>query len=143
MTAPGPVEWVAVVFPGATLDPRVVPPVKQLVDAGTVRLLDSAVVHKADDGTVTEAELDSEGLRDFDAVDGDVLELLSTDDLAAIGDGLAPGTTSLVLVWENLWASAFAAAIREAGGTVAASERVAPARAAAALGVVGAQEGSR
>lgn len=129
----GPVEWVAVEFPGTTLDPRVVTPIKELVDAGTVRLLDSAVVHKAEDGTVTIAELEDDGPPGFDAVDGEVLELMSDGDLTTIAEALDPGSTSLVLVWENLWSSAFATAVRDAGGVVAVSEKVAPDRAEAAL----------
>jgi hypothetical protein len=42
----GPVEWVRFTFPGPALDPRVIPPLKALVDPGTVRLLDAAVLHK-------------------------------------------------------------------------------------------------
>lgn len=84
MTSPpdGPVEWVAITFPGTTLGAGVAAPHAELVDAKTVRLLDAAVVHKAADGTITEGELADETTV-FDAVDGDVLELLSHDDLEA------------------------------------------------------------
>ena len=129
----GPVEWVALSFPGPALEPRVVPPIKDLVDAGTVRLLDAAVLHKDADGAVSGTELDSEGLQAFATVDGDVLELLSEEDLLAIAAGLQPGTTTLVLVWENRWAAGFATAIRRAGGLLAASDRVPAERADAAL----------
>ena len=67
----GPLEWVALSFPGTALEPRVVPPIKDLVDAGTVRLLDAAVLHKDADGAVSGRELDSEGLQAFTTVDGD------------------------------------------------------------------------
>ena len=76
----GPVEWVAITFPGTVLDAAVATPIAELVEAKTVRLLDAAVVHKAADGTVTEGELADETSA-FDDVDGDVLELLSHDDL--------------------------------------------------------------
>ena len=120
----GPVEWVALTFPGTTLDAGVVPPLKELVDPGTVRLLDAAVIHKDADGVMTESELETEGVQAFDDLDGDVLELLSDDDLIAIAASLAPGTTTLVLVWENLWAAAFAGSVRRAGGVRAAYDRV-------------------
>ncbi|MEU6698518.1 DUF6325 family protein [Pseudonocardia sp. NPDC046786] len=80
----GPVAWVAVEFDGDRLAPAVVGPLAELVDAGTVRLLDAAVVHKDAGGAVRGAEPTEAGV-DFDAVDGDVLELLSDDDL----DGIA------------------------------------------------------
>jgi hypothetical protein len=129
----GPVEWVALSFPGPTLDPRVVAPIKELVDAGTVRVLDAAVLRIDSDGVVGGSELESEDFPVFEDVDGDVLELLNDDDLAAIAAGLQPDTTTLVLVWENRWAAGFAAAVRRAGGVLAASDRVAVDRAEAAL----------
>jgi hypothetical protein len=120
----GPVEWVALTFPGPALDPRVVPPLRGIVEPGHVRLLDAAVIHKDADGVMRESELETEGVPAFDDLDGDVLELLSDDDLIAIASGLAPGTTTLVLVWENRWATAFADSVRRAGGVLAAYDRV-------------------
>lgn len=134
MTSPpeGPVEWVAITFPGPTLGTGVAAPLAELVASKTVRLLDAVVVHKAADGTVTEGEL-AEETADFDDVDGEVLELLSHDDLQAIAESLQDDTTTLVLVWENLWASGFADAVRAHGGTVLGYDRVLPAAVAAAL----------
>ena len=135
----GPVEWVALSFPGAALGSTVAGPLADLVRAGTVRVLDAVVVHKAADGTVTEGEIADETLDDGRAAlddvdgDGDVLELLSHDDLLSIAEGLANDTTTLVLVWENLWATDFARAVRTHGGTLLAHDRVAPADVAAAL----------
>ena len=125
----GPVEWVAVTFPGGALDPGVVPALAALVDAGTVRVLDAAVVHKGPDGTVTGTELDEEGPEisaGFAAVDGEVLQVLSDDDLHRVAEGLRSDTTTLVLVWENRWAGGFAEEVRRAGGTVLAHDRIPP-----------------
>src|SRR5690348_11947455 len=134
MTSPpeGPVEWVAITFPGTTLGAGVAAPLAELVNAKTVRLLDAAVVHKAPDGTITEGELADETTA-FDAVDGDVLELLSHDDLEAIAESLENDTTTLVLVWENLWAGGFADAVRTHGGAVIGYDRVLPAAVANAV----------
>ena len=89
-------------------------------------------MHKAADGTVTEGEIADETAA-FDDVDGDVLELLSHDDLVSIAERLENDTTTLVLVWENRWAAGFAGAVRTHGGTVIAHDRVAAADVAAAL----------
>ena len=62
-----------------------------------------------------------------------MLELLSHDDLEAIAESLQNDSTTLVLVWENLWASGFADAVRTHGGTVLAYDRVLPAAVATAL----------
>ena len=84
----GPVEWVAITFPGSGLGPEVTAPLAGLVDAKTVRVLDAVVVRKAADGTISEVEIDA-GAPAFDQVDGEVLELLNHDDLLAIAGRLA------------------------------------------------------
>ncbi len=84
----GPVEWVAITFPGSGLGPEVTAPLAGLVDTKTVRVLDAVVVRKAADGTISEVEIDA-GASAFDRVDGEVLELLSHDDLLAIAGRLA------------------------------------------------------
>ena len=48
----GPVEWVALTFPGTVLDPAVARPLGDRVAAGTVRVLDAVVVHKAQEAAV-------------------------------------------------------------------------------------------
>ncbi|MFW3170963.1 hypothetical protein [Geodermatophilus sp. CPCC 206100] len=102
----------------------VAPALAALVDSGTVRVLDAAVLHEDADGQVTGAELEDEDGAAFAAVDGDVLELLSDDDLLQIAATLQPSTTTLVLLWENRWAAAFGDAVRQVHGTVVASDRV-------------------
>ncbi len=123
--APGaPVEWIALTFPGTKLASSVAAPLADLVRAGTVRILDAAVVHKDVDGAVTGTELEDEGVAGFDDVDGEVLELLSDDDLQGIAERLDNDTSTLIVIWENLWATAFADAVRECGGTLLAHDRV-------------------
>ena len=119
----GPVEWVAITFPGPALGAGMAAPLSELVEARTVRVLDAVVVHKAADGTVTEGELADETSA-FDPVEGEVLELVSHADLRTIAERLANDTTTLVLVWENLWAAGFADAVRAHGGSIVAHDRV-------------------
>lgn len=133
----GPVEWVSLTFPGPVLDPAVARPIGDLVGAGTVRVLDAVVVHKAPDGTVTEGELDDEGAGAFDGIDGDVLELLSHDDLLGMAERLEPDSTTLVLIWENRWAAGFTEVVRRQGGRVLTHDRVPPADVERALRAAG------
>ena len=120
----GPVEWIEIAFPGAALDPRIAPALARLVRSGTARLMDAVVVHRDLDGRVRIAEVGDDGENGLEEVDGDVLELLSDQDLVGLAAGLEPGTTALVLVWENLWAAGFARDVRRAGGTLKAHGRV-------------------
>ena len=116
----GPVEWIVIVFPGPALDPRIAPALASLVRSGTARLMDAVVVHRDLDGRVRIAEVEDDGEGGLEEVDGDVLELLSDEDLAGLAADQQPGTTALVLVWENLWAAGFATDVRRAGGILKA-----------------------
>ena len=136
-TTLGPVEWIALAFPGPVLDRAIVPVLAGLVDSGTVRLIDAAVLHKAADGTVSGAEVEDEDGVAFSAVDGEVLELLNDDDLAQIAGALAVDTTTLVLVWENRWAAALGDAVTVAHGAVVAHDRVPRANVDRALAAAG------
>jgi hypothetical protein len=112
----GPVEWVAIAFPGPALDVRIAAALASLVRSGTVRLMDAVVVHRDLGGRVRIAEVGDDGENGVEEVDGDVLELLSDQDLVGLAADQEPGTTALVLVWENLWAAGFATDVRRAGG---------------------------
>lgn len=125
--SPGPVEWVAIVFDGPTVDPAVVPALAEIVAAGTVRILDLLIVGRDDAGVVTATELgelDADALAAFDTLDGDVLGLLSEQDVPIVGAEVPPGSTALVVLWENVWATGFARAVRAAGGTLLTHDRI-------------------
>jgi len=50
--------------------------------------------------------------------------LLSEQDVADLATTIEPGSSAAVLVWENTWAAPFGAAVRHAGGHLAASGRI-------------------
>lgn len=123
----GPVEWVALAFPGDTVDPAVVPAMARLVEAGTVRILDLVIVSHSDSGEVRVSEYDEapEPLRSaLDVLDGDVLDLVGEVDLPVIAAELAPGSTALVVVWESRWAAELAQAVVAAGGELFTHDRI-------------------
>ena len=132
----GPVEWIEIGFPGNKLSGSVVLPLKKLVDSGTIRIIDLVVLHKDSAGIVTALEL--EGLEPdeaalFEDLDGDVLGLLNEEDIAFAGEALAPGNSAAILVWEDLWVSAFAQSVEDAGGRVVGHDKVPDEVAQAAL----------
>ena len=49
--------------------------------------------------------------------------VLSEQDVADLAQTIEPGSSAAVLVWENLWAAPFGAAVR-VGGQLAASGRI-------------------
>ncbi len=92
---------------------------------GVLRVLDLAVIRKADDGTPAYLEVDEAGLGEaFAWLGDDELDLLSDEDLAAVGEGVDPGSSGLVVVWENTWARDLAVALRAEHGSLVMQERV-------------------
>lgn len=50
--------------------------------------------------------------------------LLAAEDVEAIGAAMGPGSVAAVLIWENVWAAPFGAAVRHSGGELVASGRI-------------------
>ena len=50
--------------------------------------------------------------------------LLGDDDMQAAADTMLPGTTGVLLMYENTWAMPFVAAALDAGGTMIATKRI-------------------
>ncbi|ACQ78997.1 conserved hypothetical protein [Beutenbergia cavernae DSM 12333] len=121
----GPVEYVLIAFPGNQFKGEIVPALADLIDAGTVRIIDLVFLKKDADGTVTTFEYD--GLEDsaaFAELPGEAGGFLGEEDIAAAGDALEPDFSAALLVWEDVWAAPLAEAIRGAGGVIIGGERV-------------------
>jgi hypothetical protein len=123
----GPVEYVLIGFPGNQFTGEIVPALADLVEQGTIRIIDLAFVRKDENGDVTAFELDTApeatdpGYADLDGEAGGVL---NDEDLTLAAESLAPDSAAALLVWEDLWASPLAEAIRNAGGQILAGERI-------------------
>ena len=123
----GPVEYMIVAFPGNKFKGEIVPALQELVDSGTIRIIDLAFVVKDADGTVGTAELadlDSDVFKAFDALSPETMGLLNQDDLAAAGEELDPNSSAALLVWEDVWATKLRDAIVNAKGELLDLERV-------------------
>lgn len=123
----GPVEYILIAFPGNRFNGQIVPALRELVDNGTIRILDLLFIKKDAEGNVLVVELD--GFEDdegaaFDAIEGEVDELLSMEDIQLAGAELPNNSSAGLLVWENVWAARFADAVRAAHGQVIASDRI-------------------
>jgi uncharacterized protein DUF6325 len=123
----GPVEYMIVAFPGNRFKGEIIPALAELVEAGTIRIVDLAFVMKDADGAVVTAELgdlDSDVFKAFDALSPETMGLLNQDDLAAAGEELEPNSSAALLVWEDVWATKLREAIVNAGGELLDLERV-------------------
>ena len=123
----GPVEFIEIVFPGNRFNDEIVPALRELVDSGTVRILDLLFIKKDADGNVQSFELSAlapEESAAFDTLDGEIDDLLSPEDIQLAAQDLPNNSAAGLLVWENVWAARFADAVRAANGVVNINERV-------------------
>jgi uncharacterized membrane protein len=123
----GPVDYAVIAFPGSRFNGEIAPALADLVEAGTIRLIDAAFVSKDDEGKVSAfeiTELADDVQEALAALNIDVQGLLNDEELLAAGEGLEPGSSAALLVWENVWARRIAQTMRDAGGVLVAFERV-------------------
>ncbi len=121
MSEIGPVEYLIVAFPGNQSRGEIAPALADLVDAGTIRLMDVAFVGKDEDGNVAAFELtdlDDEVRKGLENLGVEATGLFSEEDLEAAAEELDPNTSAALLVWEDVWAKDVAQAMRDAGGVM-------------------------
>lgn len=123
----GPVDYAIVAFPGNRFRGEIAPAIADLVEAGTIRLIDVTFVAKDDDGTVAFFELeglDPEVRAGLENLGIEATGLFNEEDIQAAGEELEPGSSAALLVWENVWARRVAQAIRDAGGVLLDFDRL-------------------
>ena len=121
----GPVEYVLIGFPANRFKGEIIPALSQLVEAGTIRIIDLVFVKKDADGAMEVFEYDAlEEVSDVAQIDGEAGGLLNDDDIAFAGEALEPDSSAALLVWEDTWAAPLAEALRDAGGVLIAGERI-------------------
>ena len=123
----GPVDYLVVEFPADTANftGEIAERLLELVEAGTIRVIDMLILIKDDDGSVEAMELsDVDDLGPLVELEAQLAELLAEDDVMDLAAAMDPGSTAGVLVYENLWAAPFASAMRRAGGQLIANGRI-------------------
>jgi hypothetical protein len=117
----GPVDVVIIGFPGNKFTGRIAPALMELVQSGTVRVIDLLFVSKDGAGVVTSiaaSDLDPDagpGLLEVSVVQPGAL---GAEDAEEINEDLAPNSSALLIAFENSWAARFADACRAADGFV-------------------------
>ena len=123
----GPVDYAVIAFPGNQFKGEIAPALADLVETGTIRLIDAAFVGKDETGQVFTLEI-TELAPDVQAglasMNIEVQGLLSDEDMLAIGEQLELNSSAALLVWENVWAGRVAQTIRDAGGILVAFDRI-------------------
>jgi hypothetical protein len=123
----GPVDFLVIEFPAgqSNFSGEMAQELVNLVDAGTIRVIDAIILAKDEVGTVEAMELSDVGdLGGLVEIEAQLAELLAVDDVDRLAASMEPGSVAGVLVYENLWAAPFASAARRAGGQLIASGRI-------------------
>ena len=123
----GPVEVLAVEFPGNNFTGEILPALADLIESGTVRLIDLVFVTKDADGNVAAIEvsgLPPEARAMLEKVSGHATDVLNEEDIANVAEMLDPNTSVGLLVWENAWAARFVETLRNADGKLLMNVRI-------------------
>ena len=123
----GPVEYLVVKFPGSKFTGQIAPALADLIEAGTVRVLDLAFVTKDAEGSTAAFEmenLESDVFQAFESLADGRGGLLNEEDLMNAAEGLEPGSSAALLVWEDVWATRFVEALEAADAELVSIERI-------------------
>lgn len=119
----GPVDYLVIEIPEANVDGSGLEALLDLVDAGTIRILDLGFLRKGTDGSVEVLDISTLGAT-YAVFEGASSGILGEDDLSEASNALEPGVIAAVLVYENTWAAPFATALRRNGAQLVASGRI-------------------
>jgi uncharacterized membrane protein len=127
MASYGPVELIIFQFPGSEFTSDVAHEINALIDSGLVRIIDMVFVMKDADGSALVIALDAMGEAIASLVDPaamDDSDLLSERDAHALAPYLEPNTSAAMILFENVWATKVAEAVRQANGKVVLNKRI-------------------
>ena len=123
----GPIELLVVKFPGNQFKGEIAPALAELVENGTIRIIDLLFAIKDEEGTLAVLELNELGdetLAVFKPEPSELSDTLTEEDGQALGGGLENNSSAAILLFENVWATKFADAMRNANGELILNERI-------------------
>jgi hypothetical protein len=123
----GPVELIVIKFRGNKFTGNVAPALRELVDSGTIGVIDLLFAVTDQQGNIAVLELsdlDNDTAAEFDPIVKDLTGLLTHDDARAMARDIGPNSSLAVLLFENKWATKFRDAVLEANGELVLSERI-------------------
>jgi len=123
----GPIELLVVKFPGNQFKGEIAPALRDLVETGTIRVIDIVFVNKDENGVVEAVEindLDDDDYATFDPVVSDVTGLLSPEDIQQLSEGLDNDSSGAIMLFENTWARTFVDSLRNANAELIFNERI-------------------
>jgi hypothetical protein len=123
----GPIDILVLEFQGNNFKGEILSNLHELVEAGTIRIIDLVIITKSRSGLISAlevAELKTEEQDALAPLHAAIRQMLTNDDVSAIGQTLADNTTAAVMLFENTWAVKTKKAMLEANGRFIAFERI-------------------
>jgi uncharacterized membrane protein len=123
MAALGPVELLFVEFPGNQFTGEIIPALTELIEQGTIRVIDLVFVAKDADGNsvgIALEDLPDESKDAFNELVSEVAELIAEEDVEDLAESLEPNSSAAILLFEHTWAIPFRDAIAGSGGRLVA-----------------------
>ena len=122
----GPIDFIALEFPGNRFRGEILPDLFELVDKEIIRIIDLVIIRK-DQGEVSVRELrelDPAHVELFSPLKAEVSEMITEIDINMIAEKLADNSTAGLLLIENLWAKKTQQAMLDANGRAVMFERI-------------------
>lgn len=123
----GPIDFVMIGFPDTEPANSVAEGIRALEDSGTVQVIDLIFVKRDLSGDVHVTELNDLEDSQYDAWESIVDEFggfLAEDDALQLASDLEPGTSAVLVVYENTWARALTSSVLQANGQVMINARI-------------------
>jgi len=123
----GPIDFLALEFPGNKFDGSILTSILELVQAGIIRVIDLVVILKDQEGGVIVRELQElnpDSIRVLDPLEVEVTSMITRNDVDAIAAQLANNSTAAAMLFENLWAIKTKQAMLDADARVLMFERI-------------------
>ena len=124
-----PLEYALIEFEGNKFSGKLVPALLDLAERGIVRYVDIVFITKDKQGNTQAIELNDlepKLYKAFVPLGKHISSLFTTEDLEIAARDLKNNTSSLLLLWENLWTMNFRKAALKANGKLAARGQIAP-----------------
>ena len=122
----GPIDLIALEFPGNRFKGEILPELFDLVDRGIIRIIDLVVIMK-DQGEVIVRELrelDAAHIDMLNPLKAEVSQMITRADIDMIAEQLAENSTAGLMLIENLWAKKTQQAMLDANGRLVMFERI-------------------
>jgi uncharacterized membrane protein len=123
----GPIDFVALEFPGNKFKGEILTDILELVQAGIIRIIDLVVILKDEEGNVVVRELqelDPDSIRVLDPLKVEVTSMLTRDDIDSFAEALNNNCTAGLMLIENVWALKTMQAMIDANGRLLMFQRI-------------------